>query len=90
MVIYSSPTDTTTTNPDALTPFEGAHAQPLKYSTGTAAFCLESIVHHNDLMEVREKTKAKRDQGKILKEELEEGKKVTAGQAFKGGTCRLG
>ena len=32
----------------------------------------------------------KRDEGKNLKEQLKECKKVTAGRAFRGGTCRLG
>ena len=62
----------------------------LNYTGGTAAFCIENIVRMSDLQSVREKIKSKRDEGKTLKEQLQEGKKVTAGRCFKSGTCRLG
>ena len=89
IVPYSPTTADSTSTALTLYPSPVA-AEILNFSEGTAACCLESIVRHSDLMEAREKIKVRRDEGKNLKEQLREGKKVTAGRAFKGGTCRLG
>ena len=73
-------------NPRLVNPPRDAE-ELLNYTGGTAAYCLENIVRMNDLMSARENIKAKRIEGKNLKERLLEGKKVTAGRCFKAGTC---
>ena len=62
----------------------------LNMTTGTAAFCIDSIVHHSDLMESRERIKNKRENGKTVQQLIEEISRVSAGNVFLAGTCRLG
>ena len=62
----------------------------LNVDTGPASSVLDSLVQYSDLMEVRERNKVKRVEGKSLREQLVKGKKVTAGRCYKAGTCRLG
>ena len=64
--------------------------EPLNFGNGKAASVLDSLVQHNDLMEARERMKIRRATGRNLREELMEGKRITAGRCFKAGTCRLG
>ena len=58
--------------------------------SGTAAYCLDRLVCHNDLMLARERIKKERDTGASIREKLENAKKITAGALVKAGTHRLG
>ena len=62
----------------------------LNLTTGTAAFCIDSIVQHSDLMESRERIKNRRENGKTIQELIQEISRISAGNVFLAGTCRLG
>ena len=67
-----------------------ADSLALNYSTGTSAFCLDSLVQHSELMKSRERVKNERDNGKTVKEKIQAAKRVTAGVLFKASSCRIG
>lgn len=62
----------------------------LNFSHGTAAFCIDAIVSHNDLQIARERIKNEHQKGKTIREKLEAAKRVTSGIVFPSGTSRLG
>ena len=62
----------------------------LNFSHGTAAFCIDAIVSHNDLQIARERIKNEHQKGKTIREKLEAAKRVTSGIVFASGTSRLG
>ena len=62
----------------------------LNFSHGTAAFCIDAIVSHNDLQLARERIKNEHQKGKTIREKLDAAKRVTSGIVFASGTSRLG
>ena len=62
----------------------------LNFSSGVASFCAESLISHQQLMERKEEMKSKKTVSEELKEAFKEGKRLSAGLAFKANTCRLG
>ena len=71
-----------------------AYSEPkeyLNYRGGTAAFCLDRIVQHNDLMESRERIKREYKDGKSIEKMIDEQKGAfSAGKAFSVGLVRIG
>ena len=57
----------------------GMKEEKLNFATGTAMKCLDAIVQHNDIMEARARNKEQQDEGKSLKEKLQEAKRITVG-----------
>ena len=45
--------------------------QPLNFLHGTAAFCLDKLVRHTDLIQAREIIKNERQEGKSVVEQIE-------------------
>ena len=63
----------------------------MNYASGTAAFCLESIVKNSDLQNARERIKREQKIGKTISERILEQKgAITAGKLFQAGSCRIG
>ena len=60
------------------------------FLSGTAAWCLQSILRDADLHKAQEKIRQQRCKGQSLKDRIKEGKKVTDGKLFLAGSCRLG
>ena len=77
-----------TVNPTFLSPTP-VTATP-NFTTGVAAWCLDSIVKDHDLNAARVRIKKNLQDGKSLKEKLIESKRITAGRLFKAGSCRIG
>ena len=48
----------------------------MNYSQGTAAFCLDTIVQHTDLMDSRERIRKQKIEGKSIEEQISEQKGV--------------
>ena len=79
-----------TFNPDlAVVPYI-ADQQILNFGKGTAAWCLDSMVMSHDLMAARERIRKSQIEGQTIKEKLQECKRLTAGNLFKCGSCRIG
>ena len=57
-----------------------SQVQPPNFSNEFSAWFLETIVRHNDLMEVINMIKVSRDEGKSVKIQISEAKNVTAGK----------
>ena len=66
------------------------HASTPNFTTGVAAWCLDTIVKDQDLYAARGRIKKNREEGKLLKEKLIESKKITVGCLFKADSCRIG
>ena len=65
--------------------------EKMNYASGTAAFCLESIVKNSDLQNARERIKREQKIGKTISERILEQKgAITAGKLFQAGSCRIG
>ena len=62
----------------------------LNLSEGTAKFCIDAIVSHEDLQRARERIKGEHQKGKSIMEQLEAAKRITSGIVFGSGTSRLG
>ena len=77
------PIDGTPTVPDlidgTLTPTLSVHTPMplLNYNRGQAAFCVNALLQHNQLMSVRHRIKRERDNGKSLRVKIETSKRVT-------------
>ena len=63
----------------------------MNYSQGTAAFCLDTIVQHTDLMDSRERIRKQKIEGKSIEEQISEQKGAfSAGKAVNCGLFRIG
>ena len=62
----------------------------LNMSHGTAAFCLQNLVAHEDLHQARAQIKRNREEGATFREKITMARKVSAGIVFKSGSTRLG
>ena len=59
-------------------------------SFGLSASCINSIIHYVAKVKARDWIAKRFKKWKVLKEHLAQYKKVTAGQIYHGGSCRLG
>ena len=65
--------------------------QPLNFSGGIAASCLDKIVQHSDLMGARERIKRERQEGKTLIEKIKAQKgRFSAGKSYNANIVRIG
>ena len=62
----------------------------VNFSSGIAAFTLDKLVQHQDLMVARERIKTNHEEGMSYKEKLKKMKTITAGQIFKAKGYRIG
>ena len=62
----------------------------LNFSSGMSGFCLQSILGHNMLQNVRSRLNETVEKGKILKDHIKKSKSLSAGIIFKAGELRLG
>ena len=83
-----SSSDDPTFDPHFINTPQSSSKDQLRFTRGTAVFCLETIVNSKKLMEARKKIKVKREEGKTVKEHIQSAKKVTPG--FLSRTCHLG
>ena len=60
------------------------------FKSGVATWCLDTTVKDHGLNAACARIKNNRTQGQSLKSKLCESKKITAGQLFKAGSCRIG
>ena len=56
----------------------------------TAAWCLDNIVMNKDLLSARKRIRSWQQESKLLKEKIQESKRITAGHLFKAGSYRIG
>ena len=64
--------------------------QDLNYSTGVSKHCAKSLIGFENYMVIKDELNTKKEKVSIIKETIENGKKLTAGLCYKTGTCRLG
>ena len=69
---------------------ESCNSQSLNYSSGVAAYCAESLLGHENLMQIKAEMNQKQKISKDIKEVMSTGKKISAGLCYKSGTCHLG
>ena len=62
----------------------------LNFSSGTSQACLDAIIKDSDLQKARERIKENLNNGKSIKEQLREAKRITSGIVFKCNTTCLG
>lgn len=62
----------------------------VNFSSGTAAFALDKIVQHQDLMAAREHIEANHEEGMSYKDKLKKMKTITTWQIFKAKGYRIG
>jgi len=85
--IHQVTKDMTVTIDDSTTNVE---PPTLNYSSGTAAFCLDSIIIHQLRQHAKERIKEEITKGKSIKQTIQEAKRVVSGIVFKSLTTRLG
>ena len=62
----------------------------LNYNTGNAAFCIDALLQHDQLMTARQRIKKEQENGKSVQDKIAASKRVTAGMLVKSGSHRLG
>ena len=64
--------------------------ESLNFSSGISSFCAESLIGHETLMKKKAEMKQKQLESEDIKEVIKQGKRISAGLAFKCNTVRLG
>ena len=69
---------------------EVSFSQKMNFNAGHSQILLESLVHHHDHNQAREKIKANKAQGDAMKQKTADIKNLTATYNFKNIGCRIG
>jgi len=88
--ILEAVTDSPNYDPEYLLQKETKDVKTLNMSLRTAAFCLQTLVAHENLHQDRAQIKTNRDEGTSFREKIESAKRVSAGIVFKAGSTQLG
>ena len=62
----------------------------LNFTTGDSAFCIDSLIHHKELLKARDRIKKEQQHGLTLKDRLKTSKRITAGILVKARSHRIG
>ena len=62
----------------------------LNFTTGDSAFCIDSLIHHNELLKARNQIKKEQQNGLTLNERLKTSKRITTGILVKAGSHCIG
>ena len=92
LVVYGTPVITSPSQPSMDHKFfkRDTPMPLLNYNTGNAAFCIDSLLQHDQLMTARQRIKKEQENGKSVREKIAASKRVTAGMLVKSGSHRLG